>query len=142
MCAITVLAAALPSQAAGAQEEPSPTVTLDRAEGLSSVDLVTVTGTGFAPSEGVRIVQCALAGGGAPRCQPSTGRATSADRAGALFESFVVTAEFTTTAGDTVDCRVAAGSCVVFVTGASAGASTPIPLAFAPAPPPRGCYRD
>jgi acetyl esterase/lipase len=142
VCAVIMLTAVLPSQIAGAQGEHSPIVTLDRVESLSRVDLVTVTATGFQPSEGVRIEQCAVAGGGAPRCQSSTARVTSADGTGALLESFVVTADITPTAGDTIDCRAAAGACVVIVTGASGKASAPVPLAFAPASPPRGRFLD
>jgi len=96
-------------------------VTVEPNAGLASGDVVTATGTGFAPGERVGIVMCANeAGGDDPEqragidaCSVNPVTYADADADGKASGTFTVTRVLTTGATGTVDCAAEADRCII-----------------------------
>jgi hypothetical protein len=106
---------------------PLPTVTVEPATGLVDDREVTVRGGGWPADTLVRISQCPAAGGD-PLCDLFGVANVEPDG------SFATTLHVRAHIGDT-DCRVAPGTCLVYVVD-TASTTVTAPLAFTPPPPP------
>lgn len=110
-----VVAALAPSAAAG--PPPFPSVTVAPSIDLVDGQLVTITGSGFAPGEGLEVFQCRAGAVNEFDCDPGNAFDFHADASGDFVFVLQIDAFIFTQAGasDPIDCRAALDSCVIGV---------------------------
>src|SRR4051812_5206646 len=124
---------------AGGRAVADIVVSVDPVAGLADGQPVTVSGTGFSPSEVVAALQCSAAAAqsrAAKDCDLTTARTSPTDATGAA--TIVIEVKRTIdTANGTVDCATAATPCLVAMSAISNGTrSSGMNITFDPNAPP------
>jgi hypothetical protein len=123
----------------GAASPAAATIVVTPSTGLVPGQVVTVSGSGFAPGAGLASAECKAGPVATADCDTGHAVFPAADSTGAYSFSFTVARTLFTANNSDIDCTASAGACVIAVAAATdlVGTAVTAPISFAPLAPPR-----